>query len=59
MDKAIIITLFFIAFSVVIFGFIGYAVVTTKIIKSQEKEIAQLTTLLKRYKQREERKRAT
>ena len=34
-------------------AFIGYSIITTKIIHSQEKEIAQLQTQIKRMKQRE------
>ena len=59
MEKLVILILAFIAISILIFGFIGYAVVTTKIIKSQEKEVARLMTVIKRYEQRANRNRVS
>ena len=51
MNNTFILILFFIAITVIIVGFIGYAVTTSRIIKGQEKEIARLQTLLKRREQ--------
>ena len=51
MNNTFILILFFITVTVILVGFIGYAVTTSKIIKKQEKEIARLQTLLKRREQ--------
>lgn len=38
---------------IIVIGFIGYTINTNRIIKEQEKEIAQLKTTIKRYEQKE------
>lgn len=53
MQSTTFIILGLIALIVVVLGFIGYALTTGKIIREQEKEIANLKRQLKREKQKE------
>ena len=53
MNDTVLVVLGIFSIVVILSGFAGYMVNTNKIIKEQEKEIAQLRTALKRHEQRE------